>query len=72
MRLTKDNLLILGAAAAAGLLVWFAWKGKGNGVPGIGVFGVDWHYGPNFEIVKGGYVSNDNIGDADFWASLGL
>jgi hypothetical protein len=73
MSITKDNALIFGAVAAAGILIYLAWRSSNdNSVPGLGVFGIDWHYGSNFEIVKGGYVANDNIGDAAFWAELGL
>ncbi|MDR0735428.1 MAG: hypothetical protein LBF51_01120 [Zoogloeaceae bacterium] len=70
--MSKDNLLIIGAAAAAGLLVLLAWRQKATRADGLGIFGIDWHYGPNFEIIKGGYVAEDNIGNAAYWAELGL
>jgi hypothetical protein len=68
--MTNDNLLILGATAAAGLLVWLAWKSRSAAAGGV--YGVDWHYGSNFEIINGAYTPQENLADGAFWESLGL
>jgi hypothetical protein len=69
--MTNDNLLILGATAAAGLLVWLAWKSRSAAAGGV--YGVDWHYGPNFEIVQGASTPlYDYSNDRAYMESLGL